>query len=87
MEQIYISKTNKQGFRSFAVAINWEALTRDPNSIANIFLDQNFKKGPPGRACSPGADNWMPRTILSDADTMSNNYQLSIITISISHNS
>lgn len=87
MKQIYIEKTNNQGFRSIAAPIILEAHTRDGNSIINIFLDQNCRKGPPGRSCCPVDFNSIHRAILNNASTNNFNFQLLLKTISISHNS
>lgn len=76
MKQIYIEKTNNQSFRSIASPVILEVQTRDENSVINIFLDQNSRKGPPGRSCSPVNCTSISRAILFNASTISSNCQL-----------
>lgn len=55
MKQIYLEKTSLRSFNNIVASNILEALKRDAKFIFNIFLIQNFRKGPPGPKFSPVA--------------------------------
>lgn len=78
MKQFYIEKTINRIYKSIAVNFILKALKRKEGFIFNIFLIQNYRKGPPGSLGWPVAFNHMPRIIQSPYFEENYNYQLVI---------
>lgn len=65
MKQIYLEKKTIRIYQSIVDHLILKALKKGEDFIFNIFLIQNFRKGPPGSMGWPVAFNMMPRVTQS----------------------
>lgn len=78
MKQIYFEKKTNRIYKSIAAKLILKALKRNADFILNIFLVQNYRKGPPGSLGWPVAYYKIPRIIQSPYFVEQFNYQLDI---------